>query len=56
MYESNSKKYYLPFRTNYDKLNSFYHQLNDFRNLVPRAERTKIKKKSVLKNAGNLSI
>ena len=33
---------------------SFYHRLNEFRHLVPRTERIKIKRKSVYKNAANL--
>ena len=38
---SNIRKYYdLSFKTKYDKLLSFYHRLNEFRNLVPRTEKT----------------
>ena len=33
--------------TKCNKLLLFYYQLNEFRNLVPRVEKTKIKKKSV---------
>ena len=39
------KEYYdLSFTKKYDKLLSFYHQLNEFRNSVPQTEKTKIKK------------
>ena len=34
------------FTTKYDKLLSFYHRLNEFRNLVPQKEKTKNKKES----------
>ena len=41
----NIKEYYdLSFTKKYDKLLSFYHQLNEFRNSVPQTEKTKIKK------------
>ena len=33
---------------------SFYHRLNEFRHLVPRTKRIKIKRKSVYKNTANL--
>ena len=37
---SNIRKYYnLSFTTKYDKLLSFYHRLNEFRNLVPQTEK-----------------
>ena len=42
------------FMTKYDRLLSFYHRLNNFRNLTPRIVKTKLKKKSVFKNAANL--
>ena len=32
----------------------FYHRLNEFRNLMPRTEKTKIKKKNVYKNVTKL--
>ena len=32
----------------------FYHQLNDFRNIVTRTEETKIKKRTVYNNAEKL--
>ena len=40
--------------TKYDKLISFYHQLNDFRYLAPRTAKTKMKKKIVYKNTTSL--
>ena len=47
----NIRKYKdLSFTTKYDKLLSFYHRLNEFRNLIPRTEKTKIKKKNVYEN------
>ena len=51
----NVRKYYnLPFMKKHDELNSFYHRLNEFRNLIPSTEKPKMKKKSVFKNASNL--
>ena len=39
----NIKEYYhLSFTTKYDKLLSFYHHLNEFRNLVPQTEKQKL--------------
>ena len=44
----NYKKYNgLSFMTKYDKLFSFYHWLNDFRNFAPGTVKAKIKKKIV---------
>ena len=42
IYYSNVRKYYdFSFMTKYDKLISFYHRLNEFRNLVPRTKKPK---------------
>ena len=47
----NIRKYKdLSFTIKYDKLLSFYHRLNEFRNLIPGTEKTKIKKKNVYEN------
>ena len=47
----NVKKYSgLSFTTKYDKLLSFYHWLNELKNLIPRKEKTKNKKKNVYIN------
>ena len=35
-------KYVLPLTTTYDKLLSFYHRVNEFRNLAPRMKKGKI--------------
>ena len=41
----NVEKYYdLSFTTKYVKLLSLYHRLNEFRNLFPQSERTKMEK------------
>ena len=41
---SNTRKYCaLSFMKKYDKLLSFYHILNEFRNIVPRTKTAKIK-------------
>ena len=51
----NVRKYYdLCFSTKYDKLLSFYLRLNEFRNLVPRTDETKMKNNIVYKNAASL--
>ena len=51
----NVTKYYdLSFITKDEQLPLFYHGLTEFRNLVPRAVKTKIKKKRVYKNVPNL--
>ena len=47
------KYYALYFTSKYNKLLSFCHQLIEFRNLTPRTEKTKMKKKSFFKNAAN---
>ena len=45
---SNIIKYYaLSFMTKYDKLFSFSHRLNEFRNLVPQTEKRRSIKESV---------
>ena len=49
------KKYYvLSFTSKYNKLLSFYHRLNKFRNLAPRTEKAKMKISRLHKNAANL--
>ena len=40
--------------TQYNRLISFYHRLNEISSLVPQTEKTKIKKELVYKNAINL--
>ena len=40
--------------TKYDKLFSFYHRLNDFRNFATGTIKTKMKNKIVYKKAANL--
>ena len=48
---SSIRKYSDPsFTTKYDKLDSFYYPLNEFRNLVPLTEKTKIDKYNVAMN------
>ena len=37
--------YALSFTKKFDKLSSFYHRLNEFRNLVLQTEKAKIKKR-----------
>ena len=53
-YSSIRKYFELSFTTKYDRLLSFCHQLNQFRNLDPQTEKTKNKKNRVYKNAVNL--
>ena len=46
----NFRKYCnLSLESNHYKLLSFYHRLNEFRSLVPRTKKTKIRKKNVFK-------
>ena len=45
-YYRNVGKYNLSFTTKCDKLISFYHQLNEFRNLVPQTKKIKKNKKN----------
>ena len=48
----NFRKYCnLSLESNHYKLLSFYHRLNEFRSLVPRTKKTKIRKKNVYKNS-----
>ena len=48
----NVRKYCdLSFMTKYDKLITFYYQLNEVWNLVPQTEKTKMRKRTVYKNA-----
>ena len=49
-YKNVAKYYNLSFTTKYVNLLSFYHRLNEFRNLVSRSEKTKVKKKSMYRN------
>ena len=42
------------FESKYNKLLSLYHRLNEIRNLIPRAEKAKVKKNRVYKNSVNL--
>ena len=45
----NVRKYYdLSFKAKYDKSLSFYHRLNEFRNLVPQTEKNKIEKEEYI--------
>ena len=44
-YRNVAKYYNRSFTTKYVNLLSFYHRLNEFRNLVPRPEKTKVKKR-----------
>ena len=53
-YRNVGKYYNFSYTTKYDRLCPFYHRLSDFRNLVPRTEKTKIKKKIVYNNAEKL--
>ena len=55
-YENVRKNYNIFFMTKHDKnmLKSFYYRLNEFRNLIPRTEKAKMKEKSLFKNAANL--
>ena len=53
-YKNVRKNYNIFFMAKHDKLNSFYYRLNEFRNLIPRTEKTKMKEKSLFKNAANL--
>ena len=46
MYDSKYSFTDYSFTTKYDKLLSFYHRLNEFRNLVPQKEKTKNKRES----------
>ena len=46
MYDSKYSFTDYSFTTKYDKLLSFYHPLNEFRNLVPQKEKTKNKRES----------
>ena len=46
----NVRKYIdLSFTTKYHKLLLFYHRLNEFRNLIPRTEKTKLNRRMCIK-------
>ena len=53
-YRDVGKYYNLSFTTKYNSLLPFYHWLNEFRDFIPRIEKTRIQKKIVYNNAEKL--